>query len=173
MCVCVGGGGGGGGGDWVKSTPWVYDDNVNENVCNMIENIVLGILRQRTTHVWLYVYRYVHVRFHFWRGDLYVVQMLVYWHECTSFLPYSCQWTGSSLIEAMAWCLLSKQSRRMWFETPSRSLWRNCNGMCQSRETTTTKLIPAIGCAYLLILSRPSITVKKRYLCHFIHNITS
>ena len=24
---------------------------------------------------------------------------------------------------------LSKQSRRWWFETPSRSLWRHCNGM--------------------------------------------
>ena len=25
--------------------------------------------------------------------------------------------------------LLSKQSRRWWFETPSRSLWRHCNGL--------------------------------------------
>ena len=28
--------------------------------------------------------------------------------------------------------LLSKQSKRRWFETPSRSLWRHCNGTSQS-----------------------------------------
>ena len=40
--------------------------------------------------------------------------------------------------EAELWCFLwsateqrlSKQSRRRWFETPSRSLWRHCNVFC-------------------------------------------
>ena len=32
---------------------------------------------------------------------------------------------------------LSKQSRGWWFETPSRSLWRHCNGVIQTKLTTT------------------------------------
>ena len=32
---------------------------------------------------------------------------------------------------------LSKQSRRRWFETPSRSLWRHCNGQAVLAMTTT------------------------------------
>ena len=35
---------------------------------------------------------------------------------------------------------LSKQSRRWWFETPSRSLWRHCNGI-------------AMGCWYSLYIA--------------------
>ena len=29
---------------------------------------------------------------------------------------------------------LSKQSKRRWFETPLRSLWRHCNGLCSPRS---------------------------------------
>ena len=29
--------------------------------------------------------------------------------------------------DAELWCFLSKQSRRRWFETPSRISWRHCN----------------------------------------------
>ena len=34
----------------------------------------------------------------------------------------------------------SKQSRRRWFQTPSRSLWRNCNVFCQE-QTNPIKTI--------------------------------
>ena len=33
---------------------------------------------------------------------------------------------------------LSKQSKRRWFETPSRSLWRHCNVEISSMKTTET-----------------------------------
>ena len=38
--------------------------------------------------------------------------------------------TSDAELWCFLWCLnrqLSKQSRRRWFETPSRSLWRHCN----------------------------------------------
>ena len=43
---------------------------------------------------------------------------------------------------------LSKLSRRRWFETPSRSLWRHCNGVpTEAREinlATNTKIVSAV-----------------------------
>ena len=46
--------------------------------------------------------------------------------------------------DAKLWCFLwsapeqrlSKQSRRRWFETPSHSLWRNCNDLGSSRQSS-------------------------------------
>ena len=56
---------------------------------------------------------------------------------------------GNSLVigDAVLWCFfylrlnkrLSKQSRRQWFETPSRSLWRRCN-FIDTKALTEMKL---------------------------------
>ena len=47
---------------------------------------------------------------------------------------------------------LSKQSRRRWFETPSRPFWRHCNEMSLHLATTTTKLQvfseKVLGCSW-------------------------
>ena len=47
--------------------------------------------------------------------------------------PYTDQWRGalvfSSIFDLRLNKRFSKQSRRRWFETPSRSLWRHCNMM--------------------------------------------
>ena len=44
--------------------------------------------------------------------------------------PHKGQWRGA-LIFSLNWAWtnewMGKQSRRWWFETPSRSLWRHCN----------------------------------------------
>ena len=40
---------------------------------------------------------------------------------------------------------LSKQSRRRWFETPSRSLWRHCNYFFTSPITTRARRMSVIG----------------------------
>ena len=37
------------------------------------------------------------------------------------------QWCGA-LMFSLIWAWLRKQSWGLWFETPSRSLWRHCNG---------------------------------------------
>ena len=53
--------------------------------------------------------------------------------------PHKGQWHGSLMFSLI--CLkqqLSKQWRRRWFETPSRSLWRHCNEL--PRSTTDRKL---------------------------------
>ena len=40
------------------------------------------------------------------------------------------RWRGTLIFSFIcAWKRLSKQSRRRWFETPSRPLWRHCNVM--------------------------------------------
>ena len=39
--------------------------------------------------------------------------------------PHTNQWRGALMFSLNK--RLSKQSRRRWFETPSRSLWRHCN----------------------------------------------
>ena len=42
--------------------------------------------------------------------------------------PHKGQWRGALIFSLIcAWTKLSKQWRRRWFETPSRSLWRHCN----------------------------------------------
>ena len=42
--------------------------------------------------------------------------------------PHKGQWRGASFFFDLRLIKrLSKQSRRRWFETPSRSLWRHCN----------------------------------------------
>ena len=42
--------------------------------------------------------------------------------------PHKGQWRFDIFFD-LSWSKrLSKQSRRWWFETPSRSLWRHCNG---------------------------------------------
>ena len=45
--------------------------------------------------------------------------------------PHKGQWRGALMFSVMfAWPKeWTKQSRRQWFETPSRSLWCHCNGM--------------------------------------------
>ena len=42
--------------------------------------------------------------------------------------PHKGRWRGALMFSLIcAWINLSKQSRRRWFETPSRSLWRHCD----------------------------------------------
>ena len=43
----------------------------------------------------------------------------------TGDFPHKGQWRGALMFSLIC---LSKQSRRWWFQTPSRSLWRHCNG---------------------------------------------
>ena len=42
--------------------------------------------------------------------------------------PHNGQWRGALMI-SLIWAWLSKQSWGWWFETPSRPLWRHCNGI--------------------------------------------
>ena len=52
-------------------------------------------------------------------------------HRSPVFSPHKGQWRGA-LMFSLIWALnkrLSKQSWGWWFETPSCSLWRHCNGM--------------------------------------------
>ena len=44
--------------------------------------------------------------------------------------PHKCQWRGAFVFfDLRLNKRLSKQSRRQWFETTSRTLWRHCNGI--------------------------------------------
>ena len=47
--------------------------------------------------------------------------------------PHKGKWCGALMLSLIcAWTKqLSKPSRRRWFETPSRSLWRHCNAIKQ------------------------------------------
>ena len=49
--------------------------------------------------------------------------------------PSKGQWRGSLMVFFYLWLnkRLSKQTWGMWFETPSRSLWRHCNALCHER----------------------------------------
>ena len=68
-------------------------------------------------------------------------------HRSSVNSPHKGQWRGAlkfSLIRALnKW--LSKQSWGWWFETPSRSLWRHCNGYWRKAliGTYTGDIIPA------------------------------
>ena len=46
-------------------------------------------------------------------------------HRSSVNSPHTDQWRGALMFSLNK--RLSKQSRRRWFETPSRSLWRKCN----------------------------------------------
>ena len=46
-------------------------------------------------------------------------------HQSSVNSPHTDQWRGDLMFSLNK--RLSKQSRRRWFETPSRSLWRHCN----------------------------------------------
>ena len=48
--------------------------------------------------------------------------------------PHKGQWRGALMLSLICALkkLFSKQSRGWWFETPSRSLWRHCNGLWNS-----------------------------------------
>ena len=47
--------------------------------------------------------------------------------------PHKGQWRGAlTFLYRLLNKRLGKQSRRRWFETPSRSLWRHCNVLSQS-----------------------------------------
>ena len=49
------------------------------------------------------------------------------WGESGGFLS---QRPMTRSFDVFFYLRLSKQSKRRWFETPSRSLWRHCNGCC-------------------------------------------
>ena len=62
---------------------------------------------------------------------------VIKWEHFPRYCPLCGEFIGHWWIpltkasDAELWCFLwsiSKQSRRRWFETPSRSLWRHCNG---------------------------------------------
>ena len=55
--------------------------------------------------------------------------------QVTSFMQLGMLWRGFILSALNK--RLSKQSRRWWFETPSRSLWRHWNEMCESELART------------------------------------
>ena len=53
------------------------------------------------------------------------------WGDSTGGFPHKDQWLGDLMFYLVcAWKkLLKKQSRRGWFETPSRSIWRHRNAL--------------------------------------------
>ena len=48
-------------------------------------------------------------------------------HRSPVNFPHKGQWRGALMLSLICNKRLSKQSRRWWLETPSRSLWRHCN----------------------------------------------
>ena len=57
--------------------------------------------------------------------------------------PHKGQWRGALFFffDLRLTKRLSKQSRRRWFETLSRSLWRHCNGLNHSHITEQVRMI--------------------------------
>ena len=57
--------------------------------------------------------------------------------------PHKGQWHGALMFSSIwAWTSgsTSKQSSRRWFETPSRSLWRHCNGLSRLISSWKTEV---------------------------------
>ena len=52
--------------------------------------------------------------------------------------PHKGQWRGALMFSLN--CVLNKQSSDWWFETPSRSLWRDCNVVNINKPQWTTAL---------------------------------
>ena len=62
-----------------------------------------------------------------WMEAFSALLVLFGYHRSPTYSPHKGQWRGADIFFDLN-KRLSKQSRRRWFETPSRSLWRHCNG---------------------------------------------
>ena len=138
------GGGGGGGGDGGTHLEWWVEGRgmralsqilLDESLSYTLKHISTGSTHS-TFHggaLISYIYtscfhddviKWKHVPRHwlFLRG---IHRWLRGIHRSSVDSPHTNQWRGALMFSLNK--RLSKQSRRRWFETPSRSLWRHCN----------------------------------------------
>ena len=54
--------------------------------------------------------------------------------------PHKSQWHGALMFSLIYAWTLGKQSRRRWFETPSRSFWRHRSGLSQYDGISNVKI---------------------------------
>ena len=112
---------------------------------------------------WVLLTRYYHLALAWWRHHIELFFVLLAFCEGSrrspTDSPHKGQSRGSLMFSLICTCLsirLSKQLRRRWFETLSRSLWRRCNreNNCTyqyGRIRGSTNLVIRISCIVLSV----------------------
>ena len=87
------------------------------------------------------------------------------WHRPPVNSPHQGQWREALVFSLICapYKRLSKQSRRRWFETPSRSLWRHCN---EGENPGEQKLSPCLTVRRPVLLNGKSLK-KKSSIWHY------